>query len=302
MISDTALIGMVYLVVRKRFGRKKALVSSVLYALNPATVLIASFQGNIMPFVALLMLASYFFQIEGKRTQSALCLGFAIAWRGFPVLLLPYFAVRERSWVERTHFTAVAMLPLILSFIPFMPEIRAIFERMVSYSGGGVYEGPFAALFALLILKEPVIFVQNLWRMGAIYGTAKALFLVFYIWIFQKRSGESLAGNIVSVFFLFYLVYPGVAPQYLAWAAPFLLVLEGRAAFYAFSVFGGYALVTSYWVYFRDILFGKITAPALTLNALMGHAAAAQVLFSVTCLVFLFPRSFFRIRRPSGPC
>lgn len=302
ILSDTVIVGLVYLVARKRFGRRKAMVSAALYAVNPVTILIASFQGNIMPFVALLMFAAYFFQIEGQRTRAALCLGLAIAWRGFPVLLLPYFALREKSRIERMHFTGVALLPFVLCFIPFMPEAGTILGRMISYPGGGVYEGPFAALFAVLILKMPVIFVQNLPRMDAVYWIAKAIFLFFYAWVFVKRRGESLAENIVSVFFLFYLLYPGVAPQYLGWVVPFLLVLPGRSTFVAFSVFGGYAIVTSYWVYFKDILFGNIAAPPLTLDTLMGHAAAAQVLFSLTCLIFLFPRPFFRIHRPSGPC
>ena len=302
ILSDTVIVGLVYLVARKRFGRRKAMASAALYAVNPVTLLIASFQGNIMPFTALLMIAAYFFQIEGQRTRSALCLGLAVAWRSFPALLLPYFALRERSKVERMHFTGVALLPFALCFIPFVSETGAVLGRMITYSGGGVYEGPFAALFALLILKAPVAFVQNLWRMDTIYVLAKGLFLFFYVWLLRKRRAESLAENIVSVFFLFYVLYPGVAPQYLAWAVPFLLVIPGRAAFFAYSISGAYAIVTSYWVYFKDILFGNIAAPPLALDALMWHAAAAQVLFSISCLVFLFPRPFFRIRRPSGPC
>ena len=94
ILSDVGIVLALYAMGVKLFPRKTAIACAALYALNPVSILIASFHGNIMPLVVLLMLMAYLlFRVDPDRNLvvSGLLLSLAVGWRSFPILLLPFF-------------------------------------------------------------------------------------------------------------------------------------------------------------------------------------------------------------------
>jgi hypothetical protein len=80
IFSDVGIVLALYAMGVKLFPSRTAIACAVLYALNPVSILIASFHGNIMPLVVLLMLMAYLlFRVDPDK--NLVVSGLSSAWR-----------------------------------------------------------------------------------------------------------------------------------------------------------------------------------------------------------------------------
>lgn len=287
IFSDVGIVLALYAMGVKLFPRRTAISSAVLYALNPVSILIASFHGNIMPLVVLLMLMAYLlFRVDPERNlvASGLLLSLAVGWRTFPILLLPFFLASLDQNAKKIRFTACVVAPVALSMIPFLwVDARSMLHEVLSYSGWGIHHGPFGVVRGLHLLSIGRITWENPSEWTPWMSSSKLVFLALYglTIFFSKRLGL-LNGTLVTLF-LFQFVYSGVASQYLIWTVPFLLLAQGRAMFWCYELSATYALIVFYWIFFPDILFGILEFPRVDAVPLMLHYVMSQSLFSAVC-------------------
>jgi 4-amino-4-deoxy-L-arabinose transferase-like glycosyltransferase len=287
IFADVGIVFVLYAIGRKLFPRRTAIGCAALYALNPASILVSSFHGNIMPLVVLLMLtACLLFRIDHEKNlvASGLLLGLAVGWRSFPILLVPFFLASIDGMAKKLRFAACVIGPVALSMIPFAwLDARPMLNEMLSYSGWGIHHGPFAIARGLHLLSIGQITWENPPEWMPWMTSSKFAFLALYgiAAMFARRIGL-LNGTLVT-FFLFYLVYSGVSSQYIIWALPFLLLADGRAVFWCYELAATYALVVFYWIFFPDILFGAFEPPRVDAVQLLPHYVFSQLLFSVVC-------------------
>jgi hypothetical protein len=165
------------------------------------------------------------------------------------------------------------------------------------YSGWGIHHGPWAVARGLHLVSLGFITWANPPAWAPWMSASKLAFLALYgiaaLW--ARRLGP-LDGILVT-FFLFYLVYSGVASQYLVWAVPFLLLADRPAMFWSYELAGTYALVVFYWLFFPDILYGSARAPGVETASLLAQYVVSQLAFSATCAAGLIVFGGAALRR-----
>ncbi len=289
ILFDVGIVFVLYAIGGKLLPRRKAISCAALYALNPVSILVASFHGNIMPLIVLLMVTAYLlFRVDPDKNLvvSGLLLGLAVGWRSFPILLLPFFLASIEEKAKKIRFAACVVVPVILSMLPFAwLDARSILHEMFSYSGWGIHHGPFGILRGLHLLSIGSVTWDNPPAWTRWMSSSKFAFLALYgiAAIFARRIG--LLNGILVTFSLFYSVYSGVASQYLIWTAPFLLLADRKAMFWCYELAATYALVVFYWNFFPDILFGALELPRVDAVPLLRHYVLSQSLFSAVCAV-----------------
>ncbi len=289
ILADVGIVFVLFALGGKLFPRRTAIGCAVLYALNPVSILVSSFHGNIMPLVVLLMVtACLLFRVDPAKNLvvSGLLLGLAVGWRSFPILLLPFFLASIEGKAKKIRFAACVVLPVVLSMIPFAwLDARSMLHEMLSYSGWGIHHGPFGVLRGFHLLSIGSVTWDNPPGWTPWMSSSKFAFLALYgiAAIFARRIG--LLNGILVTFFLFYFVYSGVASQYLIWTVPFLLLGDRKSIFWCYELAATYALVVFYWIFFPDILFGALEPPRVDAIPLLRHYVLSQSLFSAVCAV-----------------
>ena len=287
IVADAGIVLALGTLGAGRLGPGGAVTAAALYAVNPVSILICAFHGNIMPLVVLLMLTAYLLFCRDPTKNlvvSGLLLGLAVGWRSFPVLLLPFFLAAIDDARRKIRFAVCVIAPPLLSMIPFAwADAAPMLREVLSYSGWGIHHGAFAIVRALHLVAIERVTWEHPVAWTPWMTASKPAFLALYAIAVLFARRLRLVDAILVTFFLFELVYAGVASQYLIWPVPFLLLVNGRTMFWGYQLAATYALVVFYWIFFPDILFGALGAPFLTVTALH-HYVVSQVLFSAVCV------------------
>lgn len=289
--ADSAIALVLYGFGRRVLPRRTAVARAALYAVNPVSILVSSFHGNVMPFVVLLMLAAYLlFRIDAGRhlVTSGLLLGLAVGWRSFPILLLPFFLAAIDGSDRRVRFALCAVAPVAIAMLPFAwLDAGSMLREVLGYSGWGIHHGPWAVARGLYLVSRGVVTWANPPQWAPWMAASKLGFLALYGIAVLSARRLGLLNGILVTFFLFYAVYSGVASQYLVWVVPFLLVADHAAMFWSYEIAAAYALVVFYWLFFPDILFGAAPVPAVETASLLAQYVVSQVLLSSVCALAL---------------
>lgn len=289
ILSD---VGIVLLLRNREAGilpPRGAARAAVLFAVSPVSILVSSFHGNNMSFVVLLMLSAFvLFRADPERnlTAAGLVLGLAIGWRSFPVLLLPFFLSSLQGAARKTRFAAAAVVPTALSLVPFaLVDSSSMLKEILGYSGIGIHHGPFGVARGLYLLSIESLTWNTppgwvIWMSGS-----KLAFLALYAIVALNAKRLGLLNGALVTFGLFYLVYCGVASQYLVWVVPFLLLKESRVFSWSYELTAAFALVTFYWIFFPEILFGRFLphVPLLDSAPLLRQYVLAELLLFGVC-------------------
>lgn len=290
ILADLSIAGALYIVLEKK-GQKNSFLWALLYALNPISILIASFHGNIMPLPVLFTFLAYIvllFGVERKYRLSALLLGLAIGLRGYPILLLPLFIFKlELNFKKKIEYLLYATVPTALSFIPFLIiDYRAVFREVFAYSGWIDY-GFAAILRAVESLKTNMLQygLPNNLHIKLCSLTKIIFFISFFLVLYLMRR-KKLIASILAVFVTFYFVYSGVASQYFIWILPFAFLFKDRFLKY-YLIFATWALLNFYLLYHPRIIFGSFTPIKMPLRNLLFGEIVSMSLLWLLCLVWI---------------
>lgn len=251
---------------------------TALWALNPVGILISAFHGNVMSVIPMLTLAAYVAAIHATADEdrplllaiSALLLGFAVAMRSFPVLLVPPFLLLFcRTLREAVWYAALASLPSLLSSIPYLIFVRETFLREALGYRGSVDFGWVSVIRALQYFIDGQllgVFATHLVDMtkGLFLGAYAILLLVLPFF-----RPDALGRALLVPALLFYAIYGGVSGQYLVWVVPIAIAIRERLVI-PFTVISAVALVAFYAMYHPGILAGRHPSPIVrsaTVNA-----------------------------------
>ncbi|MDO8536030.1 MAG: hypothetical protein Q7S30_03360 [Candidatus Omnitrophota bacterium] len=293
LMGDIALsIAIYYWIIRAKGDKSIAFKGAIAYAINPLVILISAFQGNMMSlptlftFLAVMMIV---YDHDKNYRLSALLLGLAIAFRGYPVLLLPLILLKsELSVTKKIKYIAYAVIPTLITFIPFLwLDRRSVIREIFGYCGDNEYG--YAAIERALSLYSYA------YRHGfdLINGTAqihlgylakainsippnnfilqllqhsKVIFLSVYVMILIQYKRFSLLKLALTTYLGFYFFYGGAASQYFIWIVPFFYFLDDRFSGW-YIILGTYAVISVYMCYKPFTLFGRLpicSYPAMT--------------------------------------
>jgi hypothetical protein len=292
-LAGDVFIGVCLYLIMCRLKEKHAFKWALLYALNPVSILVTSFHGNIMALPNLFVLLAYavlLFNEEKNYRLSALLLSVAIGLRAYPVLLLPLFLIKmQLGFKKKISYAAYCLLPVGLSFIPFLLlDYKSVLNEVFGY-GGHIDFGLAGLARAYLSIKYNTI-IQTIPQntFAAITVFSKIIFAIFYLAALLLVRKTKLANSIMLVFLVFYLAYAGVAAQYLIWVLPFAFLAKDRFV-YLYLACASWALINFYLVYHTRIIFGKFAIIRfVSLDTLLSGEFISMLILWFACAIWVF--------------
>ncbi len=275
---DLGIGALLWVLSRRRKDPPAALRDTMIYVFNPIALLVVShgmFDAIPLFFILLAYLSIATLSTKRRAILSALSLGLGIAIKGFPVLALPAFVLKQKKWQHRVAFGLVSLLPLAV----LMPFILAggrtaagrIFARV------GVSDHGYGLLLQTLanaghpVLQRGLDLLRN---SGSVLVLGSA---ALGAWIARRKQ---LGELIVLSFGLTFVVSVGIASQYLLWVLPFLILVDSRRAI----VYSGLSTVTLliYYAIWGPGVIGLRTA--VDLEMLNPIRLVAEALWWLACL------------------
>lgn len=231
---------------------------SLVFILNPISIIISSAHGQIDSLPSLLTLISlYLLSLSNKPkfNFSALFLGLAIAIKPNPLMLLPFFLIFKKSDLkQKIIFLLISITPVVLTLIPFALQNPQILTKIFGYMG--VCDFSYAAILRGFWYQQNAETwlpqTDQLFRVGKL---AFILGIVFLLVLFYQS--KNLLKTCLTVYLLFLGIYFGISAQYLSWILP-LAILSKDKMIIPFSISSTFALLGFYTFFGPDILFGKL--------------------------------------------
>jgi Gpi18-like mannosyltransferase len=226
IIADFVVV-LLLLRLRKQWALSTG--SLLLLALSPVSIMVSGFHGNTDPVLVLFMVLAAYLCARNQPTWCGAVLALSCGIKIVPVLLLPVFFwfwySRQRTMRFLFPFIvtviAISIQPLLSFPLPFARNVFA-------YSG---YWGLWGITYWLRLtgwLQFVIIDYPNVTLAENIVSNALKLIIVvaalMIAWRRRATDSRGLFGSVAYVWLVFFAFAPGVGPQYLVWAMPFLLV------------------------------------------------------------------------------
>lgn len=228
--SILADIGTIYLVSSLLPNLSRGAL--LLFALNPISILISGYHGNIDPIMMFWLVAAIYFVKKENFWLAGIAFGMAINIKVVPLLVFPCFLLNVR---KRTAFSVCAIVTVVLLSLPYAIETRTVVQHVLGYRGLSINWG-IAHYANLASLPEDLLAKPFRYLIVAL-----GIVIPFYL----RRRNSPLFVACATVFFTFYFLTPTVALQYLAWGVPFVAVLPVRWMT-GYYFFGGSLIALQY--------------------------------------------------------
>lgn len=258
-LADIAITLLLYkFLIRLKVKSDFASFWSIIFILNPISIIISSVHGQIDSIPSLLVLISIYllsFFNKPKFVLSAFILGLAIAIKPNPLILLPFFLIINKiDLKQRLIFLLTSLATVVFTFTPFILQSpQQILVKMISY--GGVYDFSYAAVLRGFWYQRNA----QTWlpQTDQLFDVSKLAFILGTIFLLVLLSqSKNLLKACLAVYLLFLGIYFGISAQYLSWILP-LAILSKDKMIIPFSISGTFALLGFYTFFGPDILFGK---------------------------------------------
>ena len=225
-----------------RYARPNWRIPAI-YLLNPVTIMLSAYHGNVDPLMAAVMIAALQLRWREQRVASGVALGIAAAMKPTAILMLPALVLPLTFGSAMAVGATAVLLPIAMT-IPFALRDPSAGWYLLSYGG------PYGKWGFSLILKQlenvsrqiaslrgPAL--NALGRLNAALSSSGKYFvmaalMVWFLWLFFRRSRidtfEKAAAAVAASFLVFYVFTLGFGVQYLSLALPFLLIVSMRLA------------------------------------------------------------------------
>lgn len=294
ILADVGVVGIVWAWCGSQAIGKRLLWGTV-YALNPVSLIVTCLHGQFDAIPAFFAsLSVYVFERLHRPYLSAAILALAIAFKPYPVLLLPLIMLALKYRRRKIASAAIAMAPVLLLLLPFgLHAPDAVVREVFLYKGAALLGMlvPARAIYVPLMHDHfPVILTQQ------IIDASRWLFLSGYVGlvVWQARRRIPLTANCAVVLLWFYTAYAGIAPQYLIWVLPFLLTLNNGSATLSvvYTLTSALALY-GFYIYAVPETFCFLSAPPAWLSPLLyGLFGSLWWLASGILLLWILRKSY----------
>ena len=286
ILADFLTALLIYRCVLEESGSEGAALEGLtLYFLNPVVVVVGAVWGMFDALPASLTFLAILLLSKGRLKASAAALGLAIAFKIYPVLLLPFILslikvkLRGRAWDLLAYSLPSLGIPAAASAPFLILDSQSYVQSLLSH------RFPTGWLTYWLLLSH----VSSLFGRGAFYAFLAILAPLYLLVVrkFRPRAGSafrSAAAGSLSLIAILYFAYPKVNAQYLVWALPLAAAvcpLAGKGAkrsVLALTAFDG-LLVLSLAPLNGFFLLDRSVDPPGWASALLPLAAAASVGF-----------------------
>ncbi|MCZ6690025.1 MAG: glycosyltransferase family 87 protein [Planctomycetota bacterium] len=286
ILADLGTTALIFLaLVSAGRAPRTAFWLTTLFACNPVSIIITSLHGPNDPVILFLIVLACWWADRNRFSLAYLALGVGIAIKVYPVLLVPFFLLRDPSPLSRKGIAAFLIpLPFMLALIPFWLEYEVVVRQVGAY--GGVTDFGYLSIIRtwMILHREGLGAAPELWPAALKIG--KVSFLLIYAYILVRYRRYALARSCLAVFLLFLCVYGGISAQYHIWViAPALLPGSGFRwkALATYSVLGAVAILIFYSIFHPGMFLGEVRSPlGVSSTDLWIHIGMNAILWVVT--------------------
>jgi Gpi18-like mannosyltransferase len=228
-IFDVATSALIYLFVRKQLTFKQSLITTALYAFNPAIIYNVAVWGQFDAIYTFFLLLSVMLAIKRKPEASAVVFAIGLLTKPQGIALLPLIAVLifKKDGLKRLATSVVAFIVTIFVVIlPFEWSNPVTFLSDIYFGAYGGYKYTSINAFNFWGMFGLWIPDGNLYILGwALFGAFAALTLLV-LWKRYKVSGDLLAIYAAFLlFFAFFMLPTRIHERYLFPAISMLVLL-----------------------------------------------------------------------------
>lgn len=185
---------------------KKNIKTTVLYALNPISLLIIAFHGQFDIIPLSLILYSIVLLQEKKYALVFILLGVAFTLKTWPALfIVPFFKRVPKKFCVWFLIPPIAIV--ILYILLFNTSLFSIARVLAVYQGVGGIWG-FGKVLSFISASKIVLFIYKLFFVSS---------LIFYSFKLKKTSPIEEISSLLLFFFIF---TPGFGIQWFLWLVP----------------------------------------------------------------------------------
>jgi len=248
---------------KRHHGDGRIALASAAYLLNPLVLYNGAFYGRFDAVCAgLFLLALHLHVAEGRQTWRFACVyAAAIATKIYPVFLLPWLWMKERSSRARL---AGALLLVVggLSFPYLATSPRAFISDILFYN---LNRTPSNLSWQIVLLDR--LPFQTLWIVGALF------LVIFGAVLCRLTTLDVYAASLVGIL-AFLLLSKIVIEQYLLWTFPFLTQhaahARSRPDLALFTIFSVGGMLSNHYIH----PFGE---RVVVLNVILAAATLAYI-------------------------
>lgn len=268
--ADTGIVWLLARVGLSQGATRRSLAAAWAYALHPVALLVVGFHGQFDSLAVLAVLAAVVLRDAGRRDASALALALGIATKSYPVLLLPFFLMRDTGWRQAARFLALATVPVAMLLLPFaLANAPALHRELFAYGGIADF-GWIGLLRSFSWLRTGGLPRSEAVHWSVAVGVGKTLFLAVWCGIVAlvfRRRDAALVDACLAVLLGFLALYGAVSAQYLLWVIPLGLLCRDRHSV-SFGVSATVALLGFYPFLAPGVLF--VSAPGSAPSPVFG--------------------------------
>lgn len=194
-----------YLIYKLFDSRRQANVAFILWMFNPINLYATYMMGQFDIIPTFFIILSLYFISKGKLSLAALALGGGIAFKIFPIFLVPPLIYFGKTFFNKIKLFSLSVLPYFLSIIPFISSsnfrLTALFASQSDKS-----------LYAALPVSggEAILFFP-------------AFLILFYL-IIQNKVKEFNLWRFYLIPLLLFFIFTHYHPQWFIWLTPFLII------------------------------------------------------------------------------
>lgn len=189
--------------------KKQKAIAFAIWMFNPVTLWATAGIGQFDILTTFFMILSLFFLSKNKPSLSAIALGFGIALKTFPLLLLPFLILSQKTLKQKVTVT-------VLSLIPFV-SFALIFLGSPGYRQHALFA---PQLDKLLYAKIPLSGGENIFIIPVLLIILYLLFASL-----KNRNWENLA-RFWLITLLMILGFTHFHQQWFLWVTPFLVIFH----------------------------------------------------------------------------
>lgn len=219
--------------------QRKAEYAIGLYMLNPYVIWISSIWGMFDSLPALCTLLAFMYFVDGKKEVSAIFLGLGIAFKYYPILLLPIVLLyewKQKKVNDALRYVLYALIPLFVVSAPFLVIGWQDYIDQVSTVPLMVYRWPstpasFLAFIYIFRDLWPALFdyaMANSWWVNILsYSLFLAIYASIILMILRQKSSSlsrKLNSGVLAALLAVLLSSKMVCEQYFQWAVPFIIL------------------------------------------------------------------------------
>ena len=205
-LFDLATAALIYVFVRKQATFKVALVSTALYAFNPAVIYNTAVWGQFDAVYTFFLVLSLMLALKSKPLPSAVIFALGLLTKPQGIALLPLVALliyKKNGWKQLAYSVVAFTATVFLVVLPFEGIGNPVSFLIKNYSTGYMYYNVTSVnafnlwgLFALW-MKDGYLFYVGWALFGAV--------AVFTLYTVHKRL--KVSGDLIAVFAAFMLFF-----------------------------------------------------------------------------------------------